>query len=85
MINKFEKKFKKNIILKKKFKKNFKNLKKNLKNLYIQYIIYINMSNDITTIASMEINKEYMLYLHRELWLLRDLLEKHKIVYEEKW
>jgi hypothetical protein len=41
------------------------------------------MSNDITIIAAMEINKEYMLHLHREVWRLREILEKHKIVYEE--
>ena len=41
------------------------------------------MSNDISIITAVEINKEYMLYLHRELWRLRELLEKHKIVYEE--
>ncbi len=40
------------------------------------------MSNDITIIAAMEINKEY-LYLRRELWRLRELLEEQKIVYDE--
>jgi hypothetical protein len=41
------------------------------------------MSNDITIITAVEINKECMLYLHREIWRLCELLEKHKIVYEE--
>jgi hypothetical protein len=37
------------------------------------------MSNDITIITTVEINKEYMLHLHRELWLLREILEIHKL------
>ncbi len=41
------------------------------------------MSNDIIIIKVVEINKEYMLHLHRELWHLREILEKNKIVYEE--
>ena len=41
------------------------------------------MSNDITMIKDVEINKEYMLHLHCELWRVREILEKHKIVYEE--
>ena len=41
------------------------------------------MSNDIIIITAVEINKEYMLHLHQELWRLREILEKHKIVYEE--
>ncbi len=41
------------------------------------------MSNDIIIKTAVDINNEYMLHLHRELWRLREILEKHKIVYEE--
>ena len=41
------------------------------------------MSNDIIIRTAVDINNEYMLDLHRELWRLREILEKHKIVYEE--
>ena len=37
----------------------------------------------ITTAGSKEIDKDYMLHLHQELWRLREILEKHKIAYEE--
>ena len=41
------------------------------------------MSNDIIIKTAVDINNEYMLDLHRELWRLREILEKNKIVYEE--
>ena len=41
------------------------------------------MSNDIIIKTAVDINNEYMLDLHREFWRLREILEKHKIVYEE--
>jgi hypothetical protein len=41
------------------------------------------MSNYIIIKTTVDINNEYMLVLHRELWRLREILEKHKIAYEE--
>ena len=41
------------------------------------------MSNDIIIKTAVDINNEYMLHLHRELWRLHEILEKHKIAYEE--
>ena len=73
--------------MKKKFKKNLKKIQKKFKKfIYIIYYIYkyiYNMSNDIIIIKAVEINKEYMLHLHQEIWRLREILEKNKIVYEE--